>query len=73
MKLQLRFAVVILALCALLYIPVFATSAPNIVSTSINPAITQLTINGSGFSPSSTTPIVVLGTTTLSLNSVLGL
>lgn len=69
MKLQLRFAVVILALCALLYIPVFATSAPNIVSTSINPAITQLTISGSGFSPSNTTPIVVLGTTTLSLSS----
>lgn len=69
MKLQFRFALVVLTLCALLYIPVFATSAPTIISASVNSAITQLTISGSGFSPSNTTPVVVLGNTTLALNS----
>jgi hypothetical protein len=50
-------------------IPVFATSAPVVVSASPNAAITQLTIAGSGFSPSNTTPTVVLGIDTLSIVS----
>jgi hypothetical protein len=50
-------------------IPIFATSAPTVVSASPNVAITQLTVAGSGFSPSNTAPVVVLGTTTLSIVS----
>jgi Collagen triple helix repeat (20 copies)/IPT/TIG domain len=58
-----------LAVLALLTVSAIAATAPTVNSASANSALTQLTINGSGFSPNSTTPIVVLGTTTLSIVS----
>lgn len=47
----------------------FAANPPTIISASTDTAVTQLTINGSGFSPSGTVPVVVLGNVTLSLVS----
>lgn len=55
--------------CLLFSVSLFATSAPVVISASPNAAVTQLTILGSGFSPSNTTPVVVLGTTTLTITS----
>jgi len=37
--------------CLLFAVSLFAASGPNVVSTSVNSAVTQLTISGSGFSP----------------------
>jgi hypothetical protein len=50
-------------------VSLFASVTPSIVSTTVNQAVTQLTINGSGFSPTNLAPTVVLGTDTLSLVS----
>ncbi len=47
----------------------FSAVAPTIVSASANSSLTQLTVNGSGFSPNNTTPTVVLGGITLSIVS----
>lgn len=58
-----------LALMLLLSVSLFATSAPDVVSTSVNANITQLTINGSGFAPTNAAPTVVLGAATLSVVS----
>jgi len=43
----------------------FAGALPDVLSTSINSAITQITIKGSGFEPSTTAPTVALGADTL--------
>lgn len=53
----------------LLVVSSFATSAPVVISASPSSDLTQLTIVGSGFSPSGSTPTVALGTATLSLAS----
>lgn len=53
----------LLATCA------FATNAPSVVSTSTDAALTQLTISGSGFSPTNTAPLVNLGSANLSIVS----
>lgn len=55
--------------CLLFAVSLFASVAPNIVNTTVNSAVTQLTINGTGFSPTNLPPTVVLGTATLSLVS----
>lgn len=60
---------VIFSLFLLSATPAFATSAPTVISASADTGITQLTIVGSGFSPSGTAPIVVLGTSTLTITS----
>ena len=49
-------------------ISLFATT-PEVVSTSINSAVTQLTIKGTDFSPTNSAPAVVLGVDTLVLVS----
>src|ERR1700686_201778 len=49
-------------------VSLFATT-PTVLSTSINSAVTQLTISGSGFSPTNLAPTVVIGTSTLTLVS----
>src|SRR6266446_2591133 len=55
--------------CLMLVASSFATSAPVVISALPNPALTQLTVVGSGFSPNSTTPTVSLGDVALSLSS----
>ena len=50
-------------------VSMFATSAPVVISASADSALTQLTIVGSGFSPSNSTPTVSLGNVSLSLAS----
>src|ERR1700719_1598194 len=46
-------------------ISMFAGTLPDVLSTSINSAITQITIKGSGFEPSTAAPTVALGADTL--------
>ena len=58
-----------LAVLALLAVSAVAATAPSIISASTDSALTQLTINGSGFAPSNTVPTVVLGTTALTITS----
>ncbi len=50
-----------LAVLFLLSASLFATTAPDIVNTSIDSGVTQLTIHGSGFAPTNAAPTVVLG------------
>jgi collagen triple helix repeat protein/IPT/TIG domain-containing protein len=64
-----RKSILILLSCLLFAVSLLAGTTPSIVSTSVDSAITQLTINGSGFSPTNLAPTVVLGTSTLSLVS----
>lgn len=62
-----------IVLCAMLVLVAarssFGAAAPSIVSASSDAGLTQLTINGSGFSPNGTTPIVSLGAVTLTIVS----
>ncbi len=65
-----KIKILTLLLCSLLAVTsLFAAAPPVITLASTDTAVTQLTISGLGFSPSGTTPIVVLGATTLSLIS----
>lgn len=58
-----------LAVLFLLSASLFATTAPDIINTSIDSGVTQLTIHGSGFSPTNAAPTVVLGFDTLTVTS----
>lgn len=56
-------------MCLCLISTAMAGPTPEIVSTTINPTLTELTITGSGFSPTSLAPTVALGATSLSIIS----